>query len=249
MLSPDAVQTIATIAFCLEPLGEKPGCTTRTVDIAGKPLTDFLIAGIGVGATLRYFAEAVLADERTPIFAEYAAALRASTQFKSPKIISMGLLEIMFPVIYARLRCEDRTHVVDAVIAGMRRESAEDVALMIEARGIAWETSGNPAKQAFNGAAFAGVKSPWEFYECMHALPGGPESSYQWAEEYFNGLPILRQVLVALEGIADATTMVDATAEVHRAVIAERPQVKVGMVADMCAAGLFLHMSFLSNWN
>ncbi len=245
MLTPDVVQTIATIAFCLEPLGEKPGCTTRTVDVEGKPLTDFLIAGISVGPVVRQFVELVVRDEQAPVFCKYVDALRASTRFKSPKIISMGLLEIMFPVIHARLRCEDRAQVVDAVIAVMRRESVEDAALMAEARSIAWATSGKIEKQMFSGADFIGVKSPWEFYKRMHALPGGPESSYQWAEEYFNGLPILRQMVAALEGVADAATMVQVTAEVHRAVIADRPQVKVGMVADMCAAGLFLHLSFI----
>lgn len=245
MLTPDQVQTLATIAFCLEPLAEKPGCTTRTVDIVGKPLTDFLIAGITVGPAIRRFAASVLADDRAPIFGEYCSALQMSTQYKSPKIISMGLLEIMFPVVYARLWCEERERVIDEVVSVMQRESPQDVVHLSDARKIAWQSSGDASKRAFDSAPFVSARSPWEFYERMHVLQDGPESSRQWAQEYFDGLPILRQVLDALSGITDAPAMIAATAHVHTAVVAARPTVKVGIVADMCAAGLFLHLTFL----
>ncbi|MEK7648157.1 MAG: hypothetical protein AAB384_03960 [Patescibacteria group bacterium] len=245
MLTPDQIQTLTTIAFCLEPLAEKSGCTTRTVDIVGKPLTDFLIAGISVGPAIRRFAASVITDERAPIFAEYCAALQMSTQYKSPKIISMGLLEIIFPVVYARLRCEERDRVVDVVVSVMQQESPQDVVHLSDARKIAWQTSGDVSKRAFDSAPFVSARSPWEFYERMHVQQGGPESSRQWAQEYFDGLPILRQVLDVLTGITDATAMVAATAQVHADVVAARPGVKVGMVADMCAAGLFLHLTFL----
>ena len=36
-LSPELIQDLVTVAFCLEPLSEKEGCTSRSNDLPDKP--------------------------------------------------------------------------------------------------------------------------------------------------------------------------------------------------------------------
>lgn len=51
------IQGLTTKAFVLEALTDKPGCTTRYIDQPGKPLTDFMIAGINSAPFLQNLAD------------------------------------------------------------------------------------------------------------------------------------------------------------------------------------------------
>ncbi len=243
-LTPDEIQDLVTIAFTLEPLAEKAGCTTRTIDQPGKPLTDFLIAGINSSRYFRYLAEDVAVDPNMPIFAHYVEALRESNRYKSAKSVNFGLLEIMFPVVYARLICEKQNQIVDTIFSIMKRPSKQDVMHMINGRKTSWKTAKNPVKKNYTGEEDQDATSPWDLYENMHRrYADRPEySGYQWSQEYFDGLPTIRKTVTALQERPGA--ILDVLAKVYDEVRQEFPHQKVGMIADMCAAGLFLHLSF-----
>lgn len=239
-LAPDDVQDLVVMAFCLEPLADKPGCTTRFVDLPGKPLTDFIVAGINVGKYFRMLAEDVARNAEADIFGYYLPALQSANRLKSPKTINFGLLEIMFPAVHARLQCSNRAEVIDALLEGMRRERPRDVDQMIMARREAWKTSITPAKQGFTGAEFTAANSPYDFYMRLREELPSTDSGHQWAEQYVQGLPVLRDTLDELtqqEPLA-------ALAVAYTKATTHNPELKPGIVADMGAAALFLHLSF-----
>lgn len=237
LLPPETIQDIVTTAFILEPLAEKPGCTTRTHDLPGKPLSDFLIAGINAAKYFRFLARDLENGTHTQIFAQYPAALQGSNLRKSPKTINFGLLEIMFPAVYARLHGAGREQVVDEMIASMQKISPADVAHLLHAREIAWLTSTNERKKQFDPDRYRSAQSPWTFYQLLHADTEPSQSSYQWAQEYFDGLPMIRALLDAFAQNPDA--LLEVTAQMHVQRLHVQPDCKVGMIADMCAAAFF----------
>lgn len=244
-LSPDDIQNLVTIAFCLEPLADKPGCTTRAFDLPDKPLTDFIIAGVNVGHYFRALAQDVRQSSTTDIFSHFVPALVASNTYKSPKTVNFGLLEIMFPVVYARLTVDDPGAIADQTVALMKRPNNRDVQHLIAARKEAWKSSAQEDKKFFTGDGFLDAASPYDFY--LRLLDSYPpnNSNHQWAAQYKNGLPAFRDALACL--LARPGDPLAAIAESFRRIKMKDPELKNGIIADMGCAALFVHYSFLNN--
>lgn len=242
-LDPDEIQNLVTLAFALEPLAEKPGCTSRLVDLPGKPLSDFIITGINVGKFFRLHAQDTLANAEACIFTYFLAALKSANRYKSPKTLNFGLLEIMFPVVSARLHVASVDEVVDCTIQLMQRVSSADVRALIDARKEAWKSSQQEGKRAFDGKVFAHAVSPFAFYELLYAAYPKDSSNNQWAMQYMEGLPVLRQFL---DGLLNTTDALASIARTYIHVVNDMPELKKGIIADMAAAALFIHYSFLN---
>src|SRR5438552_2348978 len=102
-LTPKEVGLLLQRALCLEALADKQGCTTRYIDLEGRPLEGFIVAGINIGPSFELFAKDWLSGRETRLFHRFVAALKASNRHKSDKYINFGLLEILFPTVAARL--------------------------------------------------------------------------------------------------------------------------------------------------
>src|SRR5436190_2983869 len=102
-LSPSNVQELVTKAFIIEAITDKPGCTTRYQDLPGKPLQDFVLAGINSSEAFRIFTKAWQDNPKTLVYSYNLTALKSANKHKSAKYINFGLLEIMFPVVAGRL--------------------------------------------------------------------------------------------------------------------------------------------------
>lgn len=239
-LTPDMIQDLATIAFCLEPLSDKPGCTTRFIDLPNKPLTDFIIAGINAGKYFRFLAEDVLHGKDPDVFFYHPRALEHVNRFKSSKTVNFGLLEIMFPAVYARLTCDRKEDIINTIIELIHRDRPSEVLHLRDARVIAWKTSENREKQVFTGTEFVHIRSVQGLYEAFYTTYGPENSSYQWAEQFKTGLPIISKALYYLDILPQNTAL----ETVFRETTISTPQLKLGIIADMCAAALFLHLSF-----
>ena len=86
-ISPRLIQRQVEIALILEPTLEKQGCTTRKIDLPGKPLSDFLIAAINVGWVMYLYAESVLSGGNKEIYSHLIQAMEVSNEYKSKKNI------------------------------------------------------------------------------------------------------------------------------------------------------------------
>lgn len=241
-LTPDDVQDLVTLAFCLEPLAEKEGCTNRVVDLPGKPLTDFLIAGINVGKYFRMLAQDVARHPHADIFGYHLVALQHTNRYKTPKTVNLGLLEIFFPVVYARLIEDDPNKVIPAVVMLMQRENVRDVQSLVDAWLEAWKTSTNERKRSFTGDGSRDARSPFELYMQLMKIFPKDSASYQWSDEYKNGLPTLTRIFAELQ--KRGADPLHATAQAYHEIQREQPHLKKGIIADMCAAALFLWYSF-----
>ncbi|MBL7147848.1 MAG: hypothetical protein ISS82_03420 [Nanoarchaeota archaeon] len=133
-MNPDKLQDLVTIAFCIEAISDKKGCTTRYTDLHGKPLENFIIAGINTGKYFRELASDILNNKNPNIFDYFVPALKACNLYKSQKTINFGLLEIMFPTVYARLISENSSEVIGNIINLMKKENTEDVQNLINAK-------------------------------------------------------------------------------------------------------------------
>ena len=240
-LSPDTIQQLVAKAFVLEALTDKPGCTTRYEDLPGKPLQDFVIAGINASSTFRLFAVALAKDPNTPVFSFNVAALKASNEHKSAKYINFGLLEILFPTVAARLATDEPDKVVDMIVEVVKATNNNDVRSVLETRDIAWATSVNDHKSGFQSGKYSELDSVWSFYTELKRDSAPETSNVKWIKQFESGLPILRNFF---DGYQQSGEIMESTKVIFARERAANPDVAVGIVADMCAAAMFLWLSF-----
>lgn len=243
-LSPSEVQELVTKAFVIEAITDKPGCTTRYVDLPGKPLQDFIIAGINSSKIFRTFAEARNDDPTTTVFSHNLSALKSANKHKSTKYINFGLLEIMFPVVAARLETDKPDKVIDRVIELVKATTNADVKHLLATRRLAWSTSESPHKVGFQPDKYKNLDSVWDFYMAFNKDFPPESSNFQWTEQYKQGLPILKSFF---DKYLEKGEILQSTTAIFRELKEANPKVAVGIIADMCAAAIFLWLSFSSN--
>jgi hypothetical protein len=228
-------------ALVLEPLADKAGCTSRYEDLPGRPLESFVLAGINVGPAFERFAEDQLSGE-TRKFHRFEQALQGSNHHTPGKYVNFGLLEILFPTVAARLACNDQAKVVPTIIELMKQAPANDVTEMVNARELAWSTSEKrDAKMADLTPKVRQATSPYDFYEKMIAkTPHG--SAAEWVATYQQGLPLITEQWEVMK-LHDGS-LLEKISAAYTAVRERNPDIRVGILADMCAAAIFLYLSF-----
>lgn len=243
-MSPVLVQDLVTKAFVLEVLADKPGCTTRFVDLPDRPLEDFVIAGINSAPYFKKFAADRLSGS-SELYEYFIPALKASNVHKSAKYINLGLLEIMFDVVAARLNCDKPTEVIRQINLELKRAARADARVLVDVREIGWKTSRNPRKQEIlKLMKMADVDSPYGLKEWLIASTPPDSASFQWGTQAVNDWPILAELFERLRA-SKKERLLDKIADAYVPVAKANKEVKVGILADMTAAAIFLHLSFL----
>lgn len=240
-LTGEEVGVLVQQALVLEPLADKTGCTTRYEDLPGRPLESFVTAGVGVGPVFAKFASEWLAAEKSSIFHHFLQALKASKT--DGKYVNFGLLEILFPAVAARIECSEPEDVVTKIVELMQRAPQSDVGELVEARKLAWSTSEKrETKLKDLTPSVCAAPNPYAFYEALLAAePHG--SAAQWATNYKEGLPLLAQQFNSLRRQTKGT-MLDKIKVAYDEVREQDPDVRVGILADMSAAAIFLYLSY-----
>lgn len=234
-LSNEDIKELVAKAFVIEAITDKPGCTTRYYDLPGKPLEDFVIAGINASRYFEVYKKGELIFQKNP------PALRASNYQKSNKYINFGLLEILFPIVAARSLTSNPNKVIETTLNLMRESNNQDVQLLLECRRIAWQTSGNTARSTFRFDDYEKCASPYAFYEKLVENCSEDSSEHQWGLQYLQGLPILKEFY---DSYMSSGEYMATTSQVFKRTTKKFPQVAKGIHADMCAAALFLYFSY-----
>lgn len=241
-LTPEKIQDLVTISFCLEPLTEKEGCTTRTKDLPGKPLTDFMITGINIGKYFRFFTEDIINDPKTPVFAYCMEALENANHYKSPKIINFGLIQIMFLVVKARILENRPEYIIDKISQILREDSKLNVQYLLDGCKKAWKTSKHDTKRNFEVNEYKDLVSLYDLYSQLEQNYPKDDSRHQWSNEFMNKFKILSFMLSELENQTEDYLIILSNA--FHTIKEENPGLKIGIIADFCAAALFLHLSY-----
>jgi hypothetical protein len=156
----------------------------------------------------------------------------------------MGLLEIMFNAVAARLACDDPATVVKQINKGLRQAPKSDVQSLIGSRKIAWSTSVDSSKSSiFQIKELMAANSPFEFEEGLYEFADKDSAGYQWGEQAHNDWPILEELLKKLK-LSNETLLLDKISAAFNPLRAENKEIRVGIMADMCAAAIFLYLSF-----
>lgn len=198
-IDPLEVQRQVSLAFVLEPLAEKEGCTTRYKDQNSElSLARLQAAGVSVGPYFYELATRVKKESGQPkVFYDLFQPALASSALNatSKKHINYGLLELLFPFVIARLTIDgDGLAVCNRFSEVLKNSSSDDVDYIDQARSLAWSTSRKDYKR--NYPKKIGGANLLEYYQrnVTESRKINYGTSARWYEELVRGMPILREM-------------------------------------------------------
>src|SRR3989344_429420 len=189
------VERLAVLSLALEPLAKKNGCTSRGRDLRKDlRLVDFQTAAVNSGKYFYELAERIKRTKGQPkVFYDLSfQALNNSTKnIKNKKIISFGLIELLFLIVVSHLVYGGRgVGVIKNIAKVFLHSSEKDVYYKEEMFRIAWGSSRKKIKRTYTFRL--GGKNLFEHYQ-KHYLKGkesGFIGNMLWCDQMLKSLPI-----------------------------------------------------------
>ena len=236
-MDPFEVQRQVTLAFTLEALVPKTGCTSRFSDVGAKQKFEyFAVSAINCGRYFNELAKRIIDTGGQPevMYDCALAALKDSQQSRSGKVVNYGLLETMLPVVAARCIFEsDGETTLEQVPVVLQATSKADVCCVSEMRKVVYSQSDKPFKQAF--AHHTEGATVFEHYQ--HHQQVGTDVSKLFVREIMQGMPLAALMFNCLRQQGGSLAeRINEGFDAARQVSA----LPAGAVADFCAVALYL---------
>jgi hypothetical protein len=237
IVNPNELQRQAELALLLEATIPKRQCTSRYVDVGPKQrFEDFAISAINCGRYFFELGERINRECGQPAqFYDLAyQALVGSSRQRSGKIVSHGLLEVLFPVVVSQCtRASDPYAALDSVPEVLKSTSENDVKSVAAMRKLVYSASDKQFKREF--PFHEEGKNVFDHYS--HHKTVAHDASRLFVSELCEGMPLTKLVYshMALE-IGDLQERVNAGFDEARSF----SKLPAGAIADFTAAALFL---------
>lgn len=205
-LDPHEVARQASLALVLEPIAEKAGCTTRSIDLSNDlKLIYFLANGVNSNEYFYTLAKRVNRAGGQPkvFFDLFVPALKNTGKYnQSTKFINYGLIEIMLLVVTAQVSYT-RGSISDKMLTTLKKSSVKDVWSLEMARSLAWSTSTKDHKR--NYPKHIGGKNLFEHYKLTRDYGNTIDhtTGVFWCEELIAGAPTISKMVTTAEAALD----------------------------------------------
>jgi hypothetical protein len=215
MNKPDSheVARLVVMALVLEPLSEKEGCTTRSVDLKSTiKLQHLQAAGVNAGRYFYEIAERVRVAGGQPD-SYFDVALEAldgsiANLDNSGKLINQGLIAMMSHVVVASLLVAgDGVAVCEQVPEVLKNSSAIDGQSRNQFRQQVVATSRSAHKRSFPSFEASSL-ADWYEQSIQPSRDLGYESGAIWAEELLSGLPLVQKMYMEARKYTDQGLLV-----------------------------------------
>ncbi len=249
---PEEIARKFMLACALEPLADKPGCTTRFVDLKdSKRLEYFIAAAINSGFVIAKLVEKLQANKSIAGAYKILPSLVIASKFnRHGGKINQGILEPILPIIAAQvLHFEeirlDPLKVLPLATSLLQQTTPDDVASLIWSKII--------------GNKISGVEDKYPVIERTCDNIGNyyaQELSDEMAAKHLTGILHNRQFLTGFEDIRDMILWMKKAEGglLEKSVYAynrlrERYEDKigVGLAADHCAVALYVYIALIDH--
>jgi len=244
-VTPELLQRQVEIAFALEPIIDKDGCTTRYVDLPAKPLAHFLIAGINVGQTFREYVESVLSGGNEEVFSHLLEAMEVSNEYKSEKNINFGLLVFMFVAVQARVKNDNLQECLEKIPEIIKNTQTKDVNNYLEGFKINSKTSSGKRKKQIVSDGYEKFYQARDLYELfslgLEVFQDPTTSNHQFCKEFVDGFQTVKKFISEID---EKKGLLESLANSYNSLHSNKPELSPGLLADLTATALFLYMAY-----
>lgn len=253
-VSPPTLSEIVTrnvvLATTLEPIGDKPGCTTRYTDLKpSKALEYFITAGVNIGPAFTHLTDHLLANKTSEaIYRYYVEAIAYSKTNRAGGKINQGIIEPLIPIATAIVLSDPKAekspgYVLREAKAVMKTKSRYNVEKLVEGKKFANALSiftKHPVGEY-------DVDSVYEYYEAdlAAAKDQGVHKSVSFNGEYVDGFPRIARAYQTIK-TSKSPKLMDKTVDAYLELFKASPgaPIGVGSAADYIACAVFLYLSY-----
>lgn len=249
----DEIARKFSLAGALEPLSDKPGCTTRSVDCKdSKRLEFFIAAAINSGSAIRKFVE-YLESSKT-IQGSYEFLVDAVVMSKFNRYggkINQGLLEAIFPIIAAQVLYYKQLKgqpfdIFERATELLKRTNVRDVADLIKAKEIGNVISGVEKKYPVRQHQ---VKTVYEYYlrETAREEENEDLTSLLHNQQFINGFDDIQSMLTLMKNLYREPLLKKIEAVYRYIRVKYHQKIGPGLAADHCAVCLYLYLALFDH--
>ncbi len=233
--SEDVLKNVC-MASVLEPIPEKAGCTTRSVDL--KPTTKlehFLIAGINIGWDFYNLAERIKKNgyEQPKVIFDIAyKAQKNSFNNRNGNKINFGMIELFVPIVTSQLVYgSNGTEIIDNVTDVLKNTTNRDVKWHYLFRKLA------KSKSSSNDPALdLKVNTIYDYFK--HA-PKIRENDVIFHNQIVNHLPLMKKAYFIIGNSISTNNMLDASVNAYDAILKDCGNIP-GVAADYICLAMYL---------
>ena len=240
------------LACALEPLADKPGCTTRLMDLSGsKRLEYFIAAAVNSGFMIPKMVQ-WLKNERTiaGVYKFLPGLVISSKMNRHGGKINQGILEPIVPIIAAQvLHFESVRHDPLRVleIAGdlLKQTTPQDVESLIWSKILANKISGVEDKYPVKERTCSNV---YEYYqqELADEEAAGHYTGVLHNRQFLNGFSDIGKMIVWMKD--SEGELLGKTVDAYNLIRAEhQKRIGVGLAADHCAIALYIYIALIDH--
>ena len=231
------VRRYVQLAGVLEPLSEKPGCTTRTKDLPGQKLEYFVTAAVNIGDVFED-----LANRLHHGFPQttYDLAYRAQADSKKNRRggrTNQGIIEFLFPLVITQ--CVNQSPTLHALFDYlpdiMQQTTSEDTFWLQQMQNLAFAMSGY-YHRAFSIMPAANIPTYYTHRLVQAEKPSDLYHNREMVENY----PTLQKMFTMQVGGPLSERM----AILYSAIKNGQSGMPCGMIADLVACYIYLEFSY-----
>jgi len=241
------------LACALEPISDKPGCTTRFIDIKeNKALEYFIAAGINIGPAFRHLTEHLIRTNKPDgIYNYLKEAVILSKSKRGGGKINQGMLEFLLPIVAAQILYDRRAKgdigtLLEKASELLQNTSKEDVENLIEAKRIANAISGVEKKYPVREYDVDNVSDYYlKEYETEKEQKPPKTTSIFHNKQFVENFPDIKFIYDQFMA-SSKPRFSDKTAEAYKKLL-ELPgheKMGVGLAADFVAAASYLILTY-----
>jgi hypothetical protein len=235
------------LATTLEPLSDKPGCTTRYTNLNEDQRLEYYVAGgVNIGNAFEKLTQRLIGhDKQAEVI--YDLALKAQKECKMNRKgwrVNQGIIEMLMPIVTSQVLYDKGYHAtIDDILnwatTVMKDTSAKDVVELIKMKRHAYDLSGYTDREV---PKYENTKNVYEYYLADYQSSSKP-TSMAYNGEFVNGFPLIKLMY---------QTMVNSTKESFTEKVEEAytlatekagPEVAGWALADCTATAIYLWIS------
>ena len=224
------------IASVLEPIPEKVGCTTRTIDL--KPhtrLEHFIIAGINIGWDFYKLAERIRKNgykQPKIIYDISYKAQNSSFNNRTGRKINFGIIELFVLIITSQLVYDyNVVETIDRATDVLKNTTKLDVKWHYQFRRLAKSKAGID-KTAF----YLDVDNVFEYFL---KVPKDRDNDIIFHNQILNGLPILKKAYEIMVNVTPSDNLLNASVSAYDSILKECKNIP-GVAADYICVAIYL---------
>ena len=235
------------LASVVEPISDKSGCVTRSIDLSEfQKLEYFIIGGINIGDAFEALAEEVYENKKQPnlIYHHIFRAQKESKRNRRGGRVNQGIIELLTPIVVSQYvndpaRTLSLKDLLDGAVTVLKKTTKDDISFLVKMKRFAFDLSGYYDRVV---SRYSDANNVYEYYS-KELATSKKQTSIAHNGEFVNGFPTIQTIYDSLTSSPLPQFNNKVEEAYQKARLKHHREVASGFLADCIAVAIYLMLS------